>query len=216
MELKPAEVQSWYKVITDFPEYYRAFSENYNGLLSQHDYVYYSHPELVPEYEKLMAEGTQLKGKLDSVNAAIDGVMNVFHNAGTTIEDWLSDSGDVIGGTAEMAWYNIKDLFNLNGLGILPIIWAGMAVGTAAGVLIAVGKWLTTVQQTASRINRAKELEAQGLTPTEVTERVKAEYGSGDESTFFGIAVKWWLLGAVAIFVLPPLIGMIRDRKRLT
>lgn len=214
-ELQPAEVQSWWKVITDFPGYWDSFNTNYQALLQEANYVYANHPEMKPEVDRLVTEGSQLYTQLVGVKNAIDGVQNAFSNAGTTIEGWLHDAGGYVGGAYDSvkAWLGLS---GLSALGILPIIWAGMAVGTAAGILIGVSNWLTSVQATATRLNRIHELEAQGMTAPQAAAQVSNELGApGDSSaTFFGVPLKWILVIGVTIFVVPPLLNYLSVRKR--
>lgn len=210
MELKPAEVQSWWKIITDFPGYWDSFNTNYQALLQQANYVYQYHPEMKAEVDKLVNDGSKLYAQLLSVKQAIDGINNTFSAAGTTVEGWLQSAGSFASDTYD----TVKSWLGLSALGIVPIIWAGMAVGTAAGILIAVGNWLTSVQATATRLNRIRELEASGLTPKQASSQVDGELGPAEkESTFLGLPIKWLIVGAVLIVALPPFFNYLSSRK---
>jgi hypothetical protein len=220
-EMTPKDVQQWYQVITDFPNYYRNFTENYNAMVAQRDYVQSQHPELATEYIRLMEDGQKTYGKMQGLSQQIEAVKSVFARIGSSIPDWLKEAGAFAYkvtpiGMATSAYQTVKGWLGLSGLGVLPvIIWGGIAAGTAVGVLVSVGNWLTETKTFAMRVEEAKRLEAQGLTPDQVTRTLTQRFGEPGSSgaSIFGVPVKWIVIGAIGLIAAPTVISLIRSRR---
>lgn len=220
-ELSPGDVQQWYKVITDFPNYYRNFTENYNAMVSQRDYIQSRHPELASEYVRLMGKGQETYSKMQSLSQQIEAIKSVFASVGSSIPDWLKEAGVSLYkvspiGVAQTFAQKITGWLGLSGLGVVPvIIWGGVAVGTAIGVLVSVGNWLTETKTFAMRVEEAKRLEAQGLTPEQVTRTLTQRFGepAAAGGTIFGVSIKWIVIGGIALIAAPTVISLMRSRR---
>lgn len=198
-QLTAPEAESWYKVITDFPNYFSNFEINYNALRNQRDYVLSRRPELTDEYNSLMVEGDKRYQQLLALRENVGSVSNAFASAGTTITDWISEAKN-----------SVSSWFGFGNLGIVPIIWAGMAAGTAIGILSGVAVWLSNTANFASRIEEAKRLEAIGMAPEQVTATLNERYGEPGGESFLGIPTEWLKWGAIGIGVIM-LYPIVRD-----
>lgn len=187
-ELNVSDVKTWARIITDFPGYYKNFQENYNALIQQYQFVK-KYPDLLAEYRRLLEEGNKTYSKLYTLNENIQKLKSIW--------------GSVT------AWF--RSVTGLGEMGIAPVIWAGMAAGTALGIFSSVGKYLTEVRGFASRVEEAKRLEAMGKSPEEVTRIIRERYGvPGSEVTFFGIPLKLILFGGLALLALPLILQSMR------
>ena len=192
-------------------------------MVAQRNYIQSNHPELACEYVRLMDSGQETYSKMQSLASQIDSIKSVFARIGTTIPDWLKSVGVFVYSTTPIGmatnlYSTVKGWFGLSGLGVIPvIIWGGIAVGTAVGVLVSVGNWLTETKTFAMRVEEAKRLEAQGIPPDKVTQILTQRFGvpgSSAGATIFGVPIKWLAFGIAGVLILPPVIGMLRDMRR--
>lgn len=191
-KLTPQEVQSWYKIITDFPGYYNNFVKNFSALVQQGQYIREKRPELLPEYNRLLESGSKTYAKLQSLKTNVDKMRSIWSD----VTGWL------------------RSAVGLEGLGIAPIIWAGMATGAAIGILTGVANWLTEVSTFAARVEEAKRLEAKGLSPSEVTRQLKERFGEpGSGGSFFGIPIKAIMLGIIGLIALPTILNILNRQR---
>lgn len=191
-ELTQQEALSWYKVITDFPAYYENFRKNFSALVAQYPYLKEKHPDLLPQYYQLLEEGNKTYAKLETLKTNVDRMKSIW----SSVVNWF------------------KSATGLGSIGIAPIVWAGMAAGTALGILTAVSNWLTNVRTFAARIERIKAYEAQGMSPERATKLVEQQLGPvGTESTVFGIPLKAVMLGVIALIALPIVLNFISSRR---
>lgn len=194
--LTVADVNQWYKVITDFPAYYQNFNLNLNALLAQGPYLRAKHPGMLPEYNQRVNNALKLRAQLETVRSAVEKMRSMWE----TVTSWLRN----VTMTAEQKAYETRPTRGVDGLGILPVVWGGIAAGAALGVLAAVGNWLTETKIFAARVEEAKRLEAAGRSPEEINEILKGRFGDpGTGGTFFGVPIKAIFYGILALAAIP-------------
>lgn len=185
-----SEAVQWYKVITDFPNYWNNLQKNFQALLAQSQYITEKHPELRPEYDRLVRTGSENYQKMYEINAAISGIKSRWSD----FTSWLGDK------------------FTLNGLGLVPI-YIAISAASAAAVLYSVGKWLTETATFAQRVEESKRLEAQGMTPAQVNAAIATRYGTPDSGTLFGIPIKWVIGGALVLVFAPMVLNLLKPKR---
>jgi hypothetical protein len=190
----PAEQEiSLINILTDFPNYFNNFQTNFQALLAQSNYIVTQHPELRSEYDDLVNRASIDYTKLANIKAGLDKI----ESAGTAVVDW------------------VKGVFGFSGLGFVPIIIAGVSAVSAYAIIVSVANWLTDTKKFASKLEFIKSHEAQGYSPAQAAQAANAVYGEPrDESLFFGLPVKWLIVGAVLIILGPPLIGAFTRGRR--
>lgn len=185
----PQEAQEWYKIITDFPGFFTNYQNNYNGLVSQGNYIYTQHPEWKADYDTLLNKSTDTYNKLFSINDSINSIKNNWSD----FTGWLSGA------------------VGLSGLGILPLIWAGVSAAAAAAIIYEAGQLLSEMADRAARYNMAKDYESKGMTPEQAAAQVKSVLGApGSAGTFLGVSYTVWAIGAAAILLGPTLLKRIK------
>ena len=191
--LLPNQEISLVSVLTDFPNYFKNFQTNFQALLAQSNYVVTKHPELRAEYDALVNRASINYTKLANIKIGLDKI----EAAGTAVVDW------------------VKGVFGMNGLGFVPLIVAGVSAVSAYAIITSVANWLTDTKKFASKLEFIKDQEAKGYSPSPAAAAATSVYGEPrDESLFFGLPVKWIIVGAVLIILGPPLIGAFtRGRK---
>lgn len=191
--LAPDQEISLISVLTDFPNYFNNFQSNFQALLAQSSYIVNQHPELRSEYDALVNRASVSYTKLANIKAGLDKI----ESAGTAIVDW------------------VKGIFGFSGLGFIPFIIAGVSAVSAYTLITSVANWLTDTKKFASKLEFIKDQEAKGYSPSQAAQAATSVYGEPrDESLFFGLPVKWIIVGAVLIILGPPLIGSFtRGRK---
>lgn len=179
-----SEAQEWYKIVTNWPQYWDNFQRNYRGLLAQSNYIATKHPEMRAEYDKLVNSGSKLYQRM----LAVDQTVNTIKNTWSEFTGW------------------VKGTVGLQGLGFIPV-----AIGAASAValIISVGLWIRDALQHARTLELMKDLEAKGMPPAQAADVASKFPGSGT-GTLFGINIKWLIIGGIALMVLPTIIPMLR------
>lgn len=187
--LQVSDAPSWSKFITDFDATKRLFDDNYRGLLAQRNFIVTKHPEELPVYNKMVNEAAGHKATLDKL-AAIKA----------TVSGWLNSVRGIFasGLTA----------IGLGELGFIPVI---IGVAAAATALATIGYWIKDAYQFSRRLNELQRLEAQGISPAEASRIVDRTIGRTGAS-FFGIDIKWLVIGGALLFFGPALFRLIKAR----
>lgn len=179
--LKENDAPNWMRFVTDFDETARLFSDNYAGLKAQGPYIERSHPELLPKYQELMKSAAKH-------NATINSLRRVRN----TVSGWLGTIGRAVG---------------LGEMGAIPLV--PIAVISASAALAAISKWIKDAFVFSRRLNELRRLEGQGLSPGQAANVVNKTLGPA-ESLFFGINLKWVVIGGLGLLLLPSLITAFR------
>lgn len=192
-ELNPSQEISLINVLTDFPNYFNNFQTNYQALLAQSAYIYDKHPEMKPEYDKLITSASENYNKLVGIKNIVDKI----ENAGKTVSSW------------------VKGAFGLSGLGVAPLIWGAISAASAYAVIASTASWLKDAKMFAQRLEFIKDKEAMGMSTKQAASEANAVFGEPDTQTkFFGIPVSYILGGILLIFVVPPTINYFAGRKK--
>jgi hypothetical protein len=180
-------------VLTDFPNYFNNFQTNFQALLAQSNYIVTKHPELRTEYDSLVNTASENYTKLVNIKMGLDKI----EAAGTAVVDW------------------VKGVFGFSGLGFIPLIIAGVSAVSAYAIITSVANWLTDTKKFASKLEFIKDQEAKGYSPAQAAQAATSIYGEPkDESLFFGLPVKWIIVGAVLIILGPPLINAFTGNRK--
>jgi len=192
-DLNPTQEVSLINVLTDFPNYFNNFQTNFQALLAQSSYIYAKHPELKIEYDALVTRASENYNKL----VGIKDVVSKINNAGQTVGNW------------------VKGMFGLSGLGIAPLIWGAVSAASAYAVIASTVSWLKDAKTFASRLEYIKDQEGKGKSAQQAAADANAIFGAPDtEAKFLGIPIKFVVVGAVLIFLGPPLIAAFSGRKK--
>lgn len=179
-----SEAQEWYKIVTNWPQYWDNFQRNYRGLLAQSNYITTKHPEMRGEYDKLVDSGSKMYQRM----LAVDQTVNAIKNTWGEFTGWL------------------KGAVGLQGLGFIPV---AIGAAAAASLIYSVSLWIRDASQHARKLELMKDLEAKGMSPGQAANEASKFTGSGD-GTLFGIDIKWLVIGGIALMVLPSIIPMLR------
>lgn len=180
------EAQEWYKIVTNWPEYWGNFQRNYQGLLAQSNYIVTKHPEMRAEYDKLVNSGSEMYQRMLAVNRTVNTIKNTWGE----FTDWLRGAVGLQG----------------DGLGLIPV---AIGAAAAASLIYSVSLWIRDVSQHARKLELMKDLESKGMSPAQAASEAAKFTGSGD-GTFFGIDIKWLVIGGIALMILPTIIPMLR------
>lgn len=181
-----SEAQEWYKIVTNWPDYWANFQRNYQGLLAQSSYIVTKHPEMRAEYEKKVDEGSRLYQRLLGVDQTVNSIKNTW--------------GEFTG------W--LKGAVGLKGLDAIPVL---IGAAAAAALIVSVNQWLMSIATQARRIELMKDLESKGTSPAEAA-RIASQYGGGSGS-IFGVDLKWVLIGGAALLLLPVILPLLRGSR---
>lgn len=191
--LLPNQEINLVSVLTDFPNYFRNFQTNFQALLAQSNYIVTKHPELRSEYDALVNRASVNYSKLANIKSGLDKI----EAAGTAVVDW------------------VKGVFGFSGLGFVPLIIAGISAASAYAIITSVANWLTDTKKFAAKLEFIKNQEAKGYSPAQAAAAATSVYGEPrDETLFFGLPVKWIIVGAVLIILGPPLINAFTSSRK--
>lgn len=180
----------WYRIITDWPNFWANFQKNFQGLLAQSAWVQ-KRPSLLPEYESNVRKGSELYNKLLAVNNSVNGIKSSW----STFTGWLQGT------------------FGMSGLGLLPAIPVAIGAATTISLIAGATFLLKTWSELGARYLIIQQEEARGATPEQALRKASSIVGApGEPGTFFGINIKWILIGAAALLILPSVLPMLRKK----
>ena len=185
------DAQSWYSVITDFPNYWENLQKNFKGLLAQGGYIATKHPELRPQFDSMVRDGAELYKKM----AGIEKTIATIKNSWGVFTGWLQGA------------------VGMSGLGVLPIIPIAITAAATGSTLYLVGQWLTKAAEMAARIDMYKSEESKGLSPEQAASNVDRVLGKPSGGTIFGFPIKWLVIGAIALMAMPTILPLLKGRK---
>lgn len=203
--LEVADAPSWTKFLTDFGPTKKVFDENYAGLVEVGPYVMTRHPELMPEYNRMMAQANNHKATLDklgsvynTVSGWLASIQSVLKTTGSG-STWFGSSGAGGGG------WTLGE--GEDGLGLIPII---LGVAAALSALAVIGKWIKDAYFLSRRLNELQRLEATGMSPAAAAKVV--DKASGKVVGFLGLDFKWIVIGGVLLVFGPTIYKMLKGR----
>ncbi len=175
-----AEVGFWQKVDA-FKAKAAEFIDLYRSLEARAS-VAAKDPQTQRDYNKLMNAGDFLKGKIESVTAAID---------------WASNMIDRVGGIFN---FSMEGLPQPNQLGIAPLVLVGV-VATITGGITLMTSWVTDAYSMNKRLEVLKSVEdliAQGV-PRDEAVQLARDALREETSTLDTVAtiVMWAVIGGV-------------------
>lgn len=210
-ELKTAEAPDWSKFITDFDATNKMFNDNYQGLIAQGPYVVTRHPELMGEYDRMVAQAKSHKVTLDKLGR----IKNTVSGWLSSIGAFFTTSGPTDPGSSwgwgGGAWGGGSGFGALeeDGLGIIPAVIWGVAAATAA--LAVIGKWIKDAYFFSRRLNELRRLEDSGLSPQAAAAVV--DKAAGKVVGFLGLDFKWIVIGGVLLVFGPLIFRMLKGRS---
>lgn len=174
------EAQEWYKIVTDWPNYWQSLERNYVGLINQGQYIRDKHPEQLTEYNRMLEKGADIYSRARVINDSVNSIKSAW----SEFTGWL------------------KGTVGLSGLGVIPVAVSAVSAGA---LIYSIGAWLREAADFARRIEAQKQLEAQGKTPQEAADIVSKIPGMGTGDIFKQITkfFPWIVIGGVALFILP-------------
>lgn len=189
--LEVADAPSWTKFITDFGPTKKLFDENYAGLVAMGPYVVTRHPELMPEYDRMMGQANKHKSILDKLGSIYN-----------TVSSWLPtvrSGGGWTGGFGEV---------DNDGLGLIPVIFG---VAAALSALAVIGKWIKDAYFLSRRLNELQRLEGTGLSPKQAAAVV--DKASGKIVGFLGMDFRWIVIGGILLVLGPTIFRMLKASR---
>lgn len=185
------QAAEWYKIVTDWPNFWVNFQKNFQGLLAQSAWVR-RHPSLLPEYESNVRKGSELYNKLLAVNNSVNGIKSSW----STFTGWLQGT------------------FGMSGLGILPAIPVAIGAATTISLIAGATFLLKSWSDLGARYLIIQQEEARGATPEQALRKALSIAGAPSEpGTFFGINIKWALIAGAAILLLPVLMPLFKGKR---
>lgn len=210
--LNPSDAPSWYQFVTDFDTAYGQFYDNYNGLMATGPYLQQNHPEMMADYNQLLQDGSTIAYKLEQLKAQRDYIYSWLQ----WLQTGASNIGSFIGSAAQSTYNAAVAALGLSGLGqILQVAEVAVTLVAAYAILSQVGAWIAKVYDMAQRTNALQNFEAQGMSPAQAASAVNNLYGAPADASTNILGIPWTLIifSAIAIFLGPPLLKMIGERK---
>jgi hypothetical protein len=229
-DLNPADANSWWDWVSNFDATWQQFSANYNALLSLQGYISSTHPELLPQYNQLVADGQGHMQTLTDLKATRDYVWSWL----SWMQTGLQSGVDFVSTSAQSAYDTAKAYLGLSaineraiirGLGIAPAVVIGVAAAAAA--LVIIGYWIKNAYDFAQRVNalqaQERALAGNGPITPEIAQQaqniVDNTLGPAPGSAasindnLLGIPWTYLIIGAVLVFLGPPILEAIEGKR---
>lgn len=177
------EATEWYKIISDWPNYWTSVQRNFQGLLAQSSFIQTQSPEVRKWYDERVNKASALYNKANAINISISKIKSA----------WDSFTG----------W--LKGMTGMSSLGILPAIPIAITAAGAAATIYEIVTWLKESSNDARTIELLKEARSQGLSPTQAKEIIENRKSGGISDIFGNIRkfIPWILIGGAVILILP-------------
>lgn len=202
---------AWYDAVGIFKKKAAEFETNYQGLLNQRAFVE-AHPQLLPQWRKLVADGASTRAKVQAINKGIDAVQAGIENIASNV----ADSALAITDKLSTWWGDVKSAVGLSGLGFLPAL---VSIAAIAAVVALITKWSLDALRFKQSMDEVRRLESQGVAPAQAAAIVSKTAAAAGVSSggleFLGFKVSPWLVaGAAAVVLLPPVMHAINGSRR--
>jgi hypothetical protein len=186
-----ANAAEWYKIVTDWPNFWSNYQKNFQGLLAQSDWIVTKHPELRAEYDEQVRKGSEMFQRLLGINASVESIKSGWD----TFKNWLGLAG-------------------IDGLGFLPAIPVAIGVSAAVSAIAGATYLLKYWSELGARYLAIQDGEAKGLSPAEASKRADTIVGpAGSSTTIFGFPLKWIVIGGIALFALPIILPLLKRNR---
>lgn len=181
------EAVEWYKILSDWPNYWNSVQRNFQGLLAQSSFIQTQSPDIRKWYDERVRRASALYNKANAINLSVSRIKSA----------WNSFSG----------W--VKGITGMSSLGILPAIPIAISAAGAAATIYEIVTWLKESANDARTIELLKEARSQGLTPTQAKDIIENRKSGGIADIFGNIRkfIPWILIGSAAILILPRFLG---------
>jgi hypothetical protein len=208
--LQPADANYWFDWVTNYDQTLANFNAAFNQLVSNRDWIAANHPEMLAQHDALIAEGQGHIDTLNALKATRDYVMSWLN--------WLwspvSATVDFTTTAAQSIYNEAKAALGLGALGLAPIV-AVAGVAAAAAVLITIGYYIQKAVALNQREEFIKSQEAAGASPQQaanIADQTLGPVGGSINDNLLGIPWTWLIVGAVLVFLGPPLIEAFEGR----
>lgn len=203
--LNPLDAPAWQKFVNDFDKTSASFQTSFANLLGQQNYVTAKHPELLSQYNALVAKGQSNANTLMMLKAVRDQVVNWLPYVDIGVQG-VSSVTSAINTVGTNIGNAISSLFKSVGLGSIPVIAVAIGVAAASAALAAIAKWAYDAYTMTQRLNALAKAEAQGYTPQAAANLVNSVLGSPGGNSIFAQALPLLLIAGAAFVGLPMLL----------
>lgn len=205
--LNANEAPAWSQFVRDFDGAYKAFNDNRAGLLRVGPYVQSTHPELLAQYNDLLARANALQPKLQMLADTRTRVVGWLGTLGRVYQTAVDATSQAIETAADWIAAARKRL-GLGELGIAPVLVVVGVVAAAAGLAL-ITKWIADSYMFSKRLNALQDIESRGYSATQAADAVNRVLGKpGENGIEQTISRVLWIAGlaAIGLWVLPKLL----------
>jgi hypothetical protein len=213
--LNASDAPAWSQFVRDFDGAYKAFNASRAGLVQLGPYVKAKHPELLVQYDALLARANALQPKLAMLADTRARVAGWLAGLGRVYQTAVDATSQAIETAADWIAAARKRL-GLGELGIAPVLVV-VGVAAAGAGLVAITKWVSETYMFAKRLNALQDAEARGMTPEQAAAYINSAMGppnkpGGLEQTISRVL---WIGGLVviAVWALPKVIEQLTRKS---
>lgn len=182
-QLVERDAVTWAQFLRDFDGAHKTFLENRQALIAVGPYVRTNHPDMVPQYEALLARANDLAPRLAQLAGIKGTVAGWLESLGSGISRLYQGAVDATSQAIERIAGGISAARRMlglgaydEGLGAAPIL-VPVAAATAAALVVATTKWVADAYLFARRVNALQELQAKGMSASEAAQALNRVLG---------------------------------------
>ena len=217
VQLDVKQAPSWIQWITDYNTTRKLFLDNWHALKELRPWVAEKHPELLKQHDAMMKKFMDQVPAIDNLERLRIQVEQFLSGAGV-IGKAVGDFASGVGSSVQSGMEWLGKRFGLGELGLAPVVWVAISVGSAGAALATIASLVKEAYVYSTRLNALKEAEERGATPEQAAAIVNQVLGkpgtsAAGKGNLLGIPFETLALAAVAVFLGPPLLKMISERR---
>lgn len=215
-QLTPQNAPDWMAWLTNFDKARKTWLDSWHALKSRTSWIERNAPQLLAEHKRVMQRFLDQVPEIEKWERFRHNLIQGFSMIGVAIKNVADATGitsavDWIKGAVGLRGY---DVTGRHGLGAVQGVWLVFSIGAALALLTAMAGVANDGFKHVTRIDALKAAMERGASPEQAAELVNRALGNPADQQFLGLPIREALLAAVLIFVGPPLVRAISERRK--
>lgn len=211
-QLTQANAPSWMQWLTDFDKARKVWLDSWHALKSRLPWIEKNAPHLVASHKAVMQKFLDQVSEIEKWERFRHNLLQGFAMIGVAVKN----VADATGVTSAIDW--VKGTLGLKGydgnLGVAQVVWLAAGIGSALALVAAMASVANDGFKQVTRVDAYKLALERGATPEQAAATVNAVLGQPGQDQFLGLPIREAIVAAVLIFLGPPLLRTISERRK--